>query len=119
LEDALTIDDAIRDLLDVSTDVASVAVFDEAGEVVASGPGAAGEGAGAAVAALWDTAVRHAGADGLDHLVVPLCDGAVVALEGHGHRIVAVTGPKPAVALLLFDLRTCLGDAYAATEEAR
>ena len=34
-------------------------------------------------------------------------------LQAHGGRIVAVTGPRPAVGLLLFDLRTCLGDAFA------
>jgi len=32
---------------------------------------------------------------------------------------VAVTGPHPAVALLLFDLRTCLSDAFAGREEAQ
>jgi hypothetical protein len=32
---------------------------------------------------------------------------------------VACTGPQPAVALLLFDLRTCLGDAFAAGEAAQ
>ena len=41
-EDPLTIDEAIRDLLDVSTDVTAIAVLDEDGAVVASGPGAAG-----------------------------------------------------------------------------
>ena len=44
-EDTLTIDEAIRDLLDVSTDIASVAVVDGSGAVVAAGPAAAG-GAG-------------------------------------------------------------------------
>ncbi len=50
---------------------------------------------------------------------MPLADGAVAAVEAHGHRAVAVTGPRPAVALLLFDLRTCLGDAFAGGEEAQ
>jgi hypothetical protein len=119
LEDVLTIDEAIRDLLDVSTDITAVAVFDEAGGPVAAGPAPLREGAGEAAAALWAGAARAAGEAGLEHLVVPVPDGAVAALQAHGHRIVAVTGPRPAVALLLFDLRTCLGDAYAMPEEAR
>jgi hypothetical protein len=118
LEDALTIDDAIRDLLDVSTDIASVAVFDEAGVVVAAGPDPLHEGAGEAVAALWAGGARAAGETGLEHVVVPVPGGTVAALQDHGHRIVAVTGPRPAVALLLFDLRTCLSDAYATLGEA-
>jgi hypothetical protein len=54
----------------------------------------------------------------LDHVVVPIPDGAVAVVAAHGHRAVAVTGPRPAVALLLFDLRTCLTDAYAAEATA-
>jgi hypothetical protein len=90
--------------------------------VVAAGPAAAGEQASQAIAALWDAAssrAGHAGAAGLEHVVVPLADGVVAAVEAHGHRAVAVTGPRPAVALLLFDLRTCLGDAFAGGEEAQ
>ena len=121
-EDPLTIDQAIRELLDVSTDVTAVAVLDADGDVVASGPGAPGETVAGAVAGLWAEACRLAearAAAGLEHLVVPVEGRAVAVVEAHGHRAVAVTGPRPAVALLLFDLRTCLGDAYAAVEEAR
>ena len=55
----------------------------------------------------------------LEHVVVPVAGGVVAVVEAHGHRAVAVTGPRPAVALLLFDLRTCLGDAFAAAEAAQ
>jgi len=116
----VTIDEAIRDLLDVSTDISSVAVVDASGAVVTAGPAAAGRRASQAIGLLWDAASRRAGqADnaGLEHVVVPLGDGVVAAVEAHGHRAVAVTGPRPAVALLLFDLRTCLGDAFAGGEE--
>ncbi len=90
--------------------------------MVAAGPAAAGERASEAVSLLWDAASRRAGQAGdagLEHVVVPLADGVVAAVEAHGHRAVAVTGPRPAVALLLFDLRTCLGDAFAGGEEAQ
>lgn len=85
---------------------------------MAAGPPAAGERASLALGLLWDVASRHAGDAGLEHVVVPLADGVVAAVEAHGHRAVAVTRPRPAVALLLFDLRTCLSDAFAGGEEA-
>jgi hypothetical protein len=118
-EDTLTIDQTIRDLLDVSTDITAVAVLDAAGAVVACGPGPAGETLSEAAAALWNAAARRVASDEdavLEHVVVPIAGAAVALVEAHGHRAVALTGPRPAVALLVFDLRTCLGDAYAAGE---
>jgi predicted regulator of Ras-like GTPase activity (Roadblock/LC7/MglB family) len=118
----LTIEEAIRDLLDVSTDVTAVAVLDAEGAVVASGPGATGAAVAEAAAGLWAEASRRAqeaGAAALEHVVVPV-DGAVVTVvQAQDLRAVAVTRPDPAVALLLFDLRTCLGDAAAVPEEAQ
>jgi hypothetical protein len=121
-EDPLTIDEAIRDLLDVSTDVTAIAVLDEDGAVVASGPGAAGTGVAEAAVPLWAEAARRAreaGAAALEHVVVPLDGGVVAIVEAGGRRAVAVTRPDPAIALLLFDLRTCLGDAFAGPEETQ
>jgi hypothetical protein len=92
-------------------------VFDEAGDLAASAPGPLGAGAREAAEALWSAAARSAGAAGLEHLVVPVPGGAVAVVQAHGRRALAVTGPRPAVALLLFDLRTCLGDASATLEE--
>ena len=103
----------------MSTDITSVAVVDASGTVLAAGPAAAGERASLAFGRLWEAASGRAGDAGLEHVVVPLADGVVAAVEAHGHRAVAVTGPRPAVALLLFDLRTCLSDAFAGGEEAQ
>ena len=106
----------------MSTDIQAIAVLDEAGAVVAGGPGPAGGRAADAVALLWAAAgnrAAQAGEAGLEHVVVPVSGGAVAVVEDHGHRAVAVTGPRPAVALLLFDLRTCLSDAFAQPEEAQ
>ena len=102
----------------MSTDITAVAVLDASDAVVACGPGAAAQETAEATVLLWDAAGRLAGDDGLEHVVVPVAGGVVAVVAAHGHRAVAVTGPRPAVALLLFDLRTCLGDAFAATEEA-
>ncbi len=89
--------------------------------MTACGPGAAEEALPGAVDRLWDAAARRAAHDDgaeLEHVVVPMPGGAVAVVAAHGHRAVAVTGPRPAVALLVFDLRTCLMDAYAAEATA-
>ena len=115
----MTADEAIRDLLNVSTDIQSVAVVGADGDIVASGPGAVAADLAAAADRLWHAAALRAVALGdspLDHVVVQDVNGAVAMLTARGRRITAVTGPRPAVGLLLFDLRTCLGDAFAEEE---
>ena len=115
----MTIDEAIRDLLNVSTDIQGVAVLGPEGGVAAAGPGAVAADLAATCGRLWEAAVERAAAlaeSPLDHVVVQDAHGAVAMLAARGRRIAAVTGPRPAVGLLLFDLRTCLGDAFAAEE---
>ncbi len=115
----MTVDEAINDLLSISTDVRHVAVLDAQGEVLAAGPGEAGSGLAGAARRLWELAVARAAAASaapLEHVVVESAGGAVAVLEGQGRRIVAATGRQPAVGLLIFDLRTCLSDAFAETE---
>ena len=115
----MTVDEAIRDLLNVSTDIQGVAVLGPEGDIVAAGPGAVAADLAATSGRLWETAVERAAAveeSPLDHVVVQDANGAVAMLAAHGRRIAAVTGPRPAVGLLLFDLRTCLGDAFAEEE---
>lgn len=109
-------DEAIRDLLSFSTDVHAVAVLGPEGDVIAAAPGAAAGALRAAAGRLWRAAEARAAALGsspLCHVVVQDEAGGVGMLQAHGGRIVAVTGARPAVGLLLFDLRTCLGDALA------
>jgi len=115
----VTIDEAIRDLLNVSTDIQGVAVLGPDGDVAAAGPGAVAADLAATAAWLWEAALERAATlaeSPLDHVVVQDARGAVAMLAARGRRIAAVTGPRPAVGLLLFDLRTCLGDAFAAEE---
>ena len=112
----MTVDEAIHDLLNVSTDIRGVAVMGPGGEVLAAGPAAVAAGFAGTAGRLWDAAVvlGAAGtASPLDYVVVHDDEGAVAILSAHGRRIAAVTGPRPALGLLLFDLRTCLGDAVA------
>jgi predicted regulator of Ras-like GTPase activity (Roadblock/LC7/MglB family) len=111
----VNVDEAIHDLLSFSTDIRSVAVLGETGEVVAASPQVAAAALQTAAAALWSAAescASDAGATPLEHVVVQDKSGAVAMLRENGRGIVAVTGPQPAVGLLLFDLRTCLSDAY-------
>lgn len=115
----MTVDEAIRDLLNVSTDIQGVAVLGPEGDVAAAGPGAVAADLAATAGRLWEAAVERAAALGespLGHVVVQDANGAMAMLAARGRRIAAVTGPRPAVGLLLFDLRTCLGDAFAAEE---
>ena len=86
----MTVEEAIRDLLNISTDIRSVAVLGaDRGDAPACGPGAAASGL-----------------------------AAVAVLQADGRRIAALTGAQPAVGLLLFDLRTCLSDAFAEEDPA-
>jgi predicted regulator of Ras-like GTPase activity (Roadblock/LC7/MglB family) len=112
----VTIDEAIRDLLNVSTDIKGVAVLGPEGDLAAAGPGAVAADLAPTAGRLWEAAVARAAALGespLEHVVVQDSAGAVAMLTTGGRRIAAVTGPRPAVGLLLFDLRTCLSDAFA------
>jgi len=116
----VTIDEAIRDLLNVSTDIKGVAVLGPEGDLAAAGPGAVAADLAPTASRLWKAAVARAEALGespLDHVVVQDASGAVALLAARGRCIAAITGPRPAVGLLLFDLRTCLGDAFAEEED--
>jgi len=117
----VTVDEAISDLLSISTDIKRLAVFDAGGALLGAAPGGVAAEAGAAADGLWLAAAEAAAGDAddgvtpaLEHVVVDLGDAAVVALEADGRRIVAVTAADPPVGLVLFDLRTCLADAFPA-----
>ena len=60
----MTADEAIRDLLDISTDVNGVAVLGPDGELLASGPGAVASDLGTVSARLWDAAAGQASPSG-------------------------------------------------------
>jgi predicted regulator of Ras-like GTPase activity (Roadblock/LC7/MglB family) len=117
----MSADEAVHDLLNFSTDTRSVAVLDAAGEVVAAAPAAASAALAAAATGLWGAAEACASGSSqsaLDYVVVQDPEYGVAMLREGERCIVALTGPKPAVGLLLFDLRTCLSDAYP-REDAR
>jgi len=121
----VTVDEAISDLLGISTDIRCLAVFDAGGALLGAGPGGVAAGAGAAADGLWRSAAEAAAADAgggpgapLEHVAVDLGDAAVVVLEAGGRRIAAVTAAGPPLGLVLFDLRTCLADAFPAEADS-
>lgn len=124
----MTVDEAVRDLLTVSTDIRQVMVVDQ-GVALGGAPGRDDVTVVAAVDGLWRAAALAArperatdvgaplesATDGraqLEHVVVDLDDSTLIVLEAGGRRIVALTAPDPALGLALFDLRTCLADAF-------
>lgn len=115
----MTVDEAIRELLNVSTEVRRVVMLGPGGELLGAGPGAVGADVGEPVARLWDAAGRRALALGeapLDYVVVQDAEGGVVVVQEGERRIAALTTPDPSLGLLLFDLRTCVADTV--TQEA-
>jgi hypothetical protein len=109
----MTVEEAIRDLLNISADIRSVAVLGPDGDTLASGPRAAASGLAEAAGRLWEAAsTRATTTTTLDHIVVQDASGAVAVVQADGRHIAALTGAQPAVGLLLFDLRTCLSDAF-------
>jgi len=131
----MSADEAVRDLLAVSTDIRRVEVIDDSGAVVAGASAAAAAELVEAADRLWRAAAdvahaRRAGAGvgdaatageaetagatpDLEHVAVDLGDGAVIVVAAGARRIVAATEADPVLSLALFDLRTCLSDAFA------
>jgi hypothetical protein len=115
----MTVDEAIRGLLNVSTDVHRVALLGADGRLLGAGPDAVGADVVAAAERLWEAASRRAVAMGeapLDHVVVRDPAGGVAVVREGDRRIAALTSADPALGLLLFDLRTCLADAHGEEE---
>lgn len=117
-EGGASLDEAIGELLAVSSDIRQAAVLDAEGAVIGRAPGADGDAVASAADGLWQAAasaaLAHAQdeAAALEHVFVDLGDAAVIALAAGGRRIVALTAAEPALGLALFDLRTCLADAF-------
>ena len=135
----MTPEEALRDLFEISTDVRAAALIDASGAVVAAAPGTVPEGLAAAAAAFaaaageatataagggtgaaaagGAAAAAAGGAAPVCHAVVPTAAGVVAMVDEAGARAVALAGPRPAVPLLVFDLRACLRQAFAAGGE--
>jgi predicted regulator of Ras-like GTPase activity (Roadblock/LC7/MglB family) len=100
---------ALADLTELSTDVRAAVVLDATGAVAASAGHPEPERLAAAGAELWQSAGAVQGERAVAQLEVALPDASVFVVRSGAHRIVATTGPKPSSALVLHDLRACLG----------
>ena len=102
---------ALRELMELSSQITAAVVLDAEGTVLAGAPddSAAPTILAATTLELVSTAA-DLGADGRDvtRVEVELEDGAVFVVREGGRTIGAVTGPKPTSGLVVYDLRTCV-----------
>ena len=117
----MSIDDAIGELLKISGDVTSVAILDENGTLLGSGPGKAQAAVGEAAGRLW-AAAGHAAErlarEGLEQLAVESGEGGAFMVRDEGRIIVALTGRRPMTGLVFYDLHACLSAAFGAEEDS-
>lgn len=111
---------ALADLTEISSQIVTAVLFDEAGTVLGStqpNAEAAAELARAA-ATLLDEAMRvRSGAASVTQLEASTNDGSVFVVRDGDRRIAATTGPSPTVGLVFYDLKSCLRGT--ATEDAK
>jgi Roadblock/LC7 domain len=101
---------ALRELMEVSSQITAAVILDAAGSVLASAP--ADPAAAARLATSTQELVAAAsdlGADGRDvtRVEIELGEGAFFVVREGAHTVGATTGPSPTSGLVVYDLRTC------------
>ncbi len=101
---------ALRELMELSSQITAAVVLDAEGSVLASAP--EDPAAASALAASTQELVAAAsglGADGRDvtRVEVELGEGAFFVVREGGRTVGATTGPEPTSGLVVYDLRTC------------
>ncbi len=101
---------ALADLMDVSSQIQSAVIYDREGEVVVSTLGDTNAGKGFAQAAenLFAEAAKTKQNESVTHLEVATGEGSVFVVRKGDRTIAATTAAEPTVALVFYDLRTCL-----------
>jgi hypothetical protein len=94
---------AVDDLMDVSSQIESAVVYDKGGEVVASTltDPEAGKRFAEAAENLFNAAADT-------HLEAATAEGSIFVVRKGERMIAAATAAEPTVALVFYDLRTCL-----------
>ena len=102
-------DQAIADLMEISSQVEAAVLVGSAGEALAASvpPERAARLAGAA-ARLLDAASVAAGGSTPAQLEAATRRGSVFVVRDGGRTLAATTEPDPTAGLVLYDLRTCL-----------
>ncbi len=101
---------ALRELLELSSQIEAAAVLGSDGTVVASSPegeDAAGRLASAATE-LLNAASELGGQQEASRVEVEIAEGALFVVREGSRTIVARTGPEPTAGLVVYDLRTSL-----------
>ena len=99
--------ETLAQLSALSSEIERAAIVDAEGVVLAATAAADGEKLARAVAELFDAAPPSAAA-GVAYVEIDLAIGSVFAVRDRGQVAVATTGPEPAAALVLHDLRALL-----------
>jgi predicted regulator of Ras-like GTPase activity (Roadblock/LC7/MglB family) len=107
---------ALADLTEISSQIEAAVLFGEDGSVEAStlsDEHAAETLARGAVQLLASAAESRSDAAEVTQLEAETGSGSVFVVRDGARRIAAVTGPKPTVGLVFYDLKKCLRDAAA------
>lgn len=101
--------EALAELLDLSSQVKDVAILGESGFVLAcSGTPERGERLATAAAELIAAASPVRPGSDVSRVEVALPDSSVFVVRQGGHTIIATTVPEPTAGLVVYDLRTAL-----------
>ena len=102
---------ALRELMEVSSQITAAVVLDDEGVVLASAPeDPASSSRLAASTQELVAAAAGLGTDGRDvtRVEIELGEGGFFVVREGGHTVGATTGPSPTSGLVVYDLRTCL-----------
>ena len=102
---------ALAELMELSSQIASAIVLDADGTVLASSSeDPTGSAALAASSLELVMAAADLGTEGRDvtRVEVELEEGAFFVLREGAHTVAATTGPSPTSGLVVYDLRTCV-----------
>lgn len=100
---------ALRELMELSSQITAAVVLDAQGAVVASSEGssAATRLPAAALDLVAAAAELGSGSREVTRVEVELDEGAIFVVREGGHTVAATTGPNPTSGLVVYDLRTC------------
>jgi predicted regulator of Ras-like GTPase activity (Roadblock/LC7/MglB family) len=105
----VSVEDALAQLKDVSTQVEHAVVFTADGKVVASTlPDGAGVAETATKLLSEAESLRFDEASSVTQLQAALPDGSVFVVRDGERAIAATTGPDPVIGLVMYDLRRAL-----------
>lgn len=113
---------ALRELMELSSQITAAAVFDARGAVLATSsedPAASARLAKSAPELVAAAADLGSGSREVTRVEVELDEGAVFVVSEGGHTVAATTGPSPTSGLVVYDLRTCAQAIDAAPKRRR